>query len=605
MSQVTRTAQSKKPSYFREPKLSDNSQFALLTRSAVKDDKDNFLESCGEIFYRVANHVAKAEVYWEDEKAVEFYKKQFFEGMVSLDFICASSILVEAGNPTASNQLSSCFVVPVEDNIQSIFDNLGKAAIIQKNHGGTGFNFSKIRPCKDKVRGVFGMASGPIDFLQVYSAALSKIYQGGTRHGGNICILNVDHPDILEFIQLKDTDGNIKNFNLSVGITNAFMEAVEKDKSWSLINPRDGSTMKTLPAKEIFNQICEHAWVSGDPGILFLDRTEEDNFTPTVGRLNATNPCGEQPLLPFENCNLCSINLANHVTKVKDGYEIDWEKLGKTASTVVRFLDDMIEVNTYVLPETEKIVRHGNRKIGAGVMGFGHMLYKLGISYASADAIRMAKKLSKFLKQEFERTSMELAKTRGVFPNFDVSTYRGTSEKFRNCTMFTIAPTGTISMIANTSSGIEPTFSLAYERRTFFNKNRENTPGDVLTFLDPVLEQTLKERGLFKKSLIQKIIDNNGSLKGLSEIPMELQQVFITTHDIPWEYHVKIQAAWQTYVDNSVSKTINMPFEATVDDIKKAYLLAWKLGCKGVTVYRDGSRAFQVMATTKTKKLGK
>jgi len=564
------------------------------------------LETPGEIYLRVASHVAKAEIKWgngDSNIAYEDKKKEFFESMIDGRIIVTRSTLFEAGNPDSSNQLSPCFVIPVEDSIDSIFENLGKAALMQKNFCGTGFNFSKIRPHGDKVRGVPNAASGPVDFLQVYSAALSKVIQGAKRYGGNMGVLNVSHPDVLDFITVKDEDGTIKNFNISVGVTNEFMEAVEQNKVWKFINPRDGSVAGRIHARKLFDLITEHAHKSGDPGVLFLDRIEEDNFTPSLGTLDATNPCGEQPLLPFESCNLSSINLEKHLRSTKKGWEVDWDTLAKSAHTLVRFLDDMIEVNTYILPETEKMVKLGNRKIGCGVIGFGHVLYRLGIPYNSSEAVRFAKRMSKFIKKELEKASMDLADERGVFPNFDISTYKGTSERYRNCTMFTIAPTGTVSMIANTTSGIEPVFSLAYERRTFYEKEKTNTPGEVLVYADPVFEEVLKERGIFTKKLIQRVIENGGTLHGMDEVPDDIKKIFVTTHDIPWEYHVKIQAAWQSYVDNSVSKTINMPNEATVEDIKNAYILAWKTGCKGVTVYRDGSKVHQVMATTKTKKL--
>jgi len=592
-----------KPSYVTEPKMSPNAKKTLVSKCSMTDAEGKIIETPGEIYLRVANHMAKAELNWGNESAVEFTRKDFFESMRENRLIVTRSTLFEAGNPSAANQLSPCFVIPVEDSITSIFENLGKAAIVQKNYGGTGFNFSKIRPHGDKVRGVLQAASGPVDFLQAYSAALSKVMQGAKRHGGNMGILDVTHPDIMEFIRVKDEDQTIKNFNISVGVTRQFMEVVSEDKMWSLINPRNGEEVQKIKARKLFNLIAEHAWISGDPGLMFLDRTEEDNFTPSLGILNATNPCGEQPLLPFESCNLSSINLFAHMVKDGKEWRVDWDVLAKTAHTIVRFLDNMIEVNTYILPETEKMVRYGNRKIGAGVIGFGHVLFMLGISYNSMEGVRFARRMAKFIKGELEKASLELGKIRGPFPNFDISTYKGTAETYRNCTMFTIAPTGTVSMIANTTSGIEPAFSLGYERRTTYEKASENRPTETLTYVDPVFEQALKDRNLYKKSLIDKIIANGGSVQNIEEIPMDMKKTFVTTHDIDWKFHVKIQAAWQQYVDNSVSKTINMPHNATVEDVKQAYMLAWKEGCKGVTVYRDGSKMFQVMATSKTKKL--
>lgn len=595
----------KKPLYVKEPKMAPNAKKTLVSRCSMMDDKGKYIETPGDIFWRVANHMAKAELNWGNGAEVEAARKDFFESMYDNRLIVTRSALYEAGNPTAANQLSPCFVIPVEDSISSIFENLGKAAIVQKNYGGTGFNFSKIRAHGDKVRGVTNAASGPVDFLQAYSAALSKVMQGAKRHGGNMGILDVSHPDIFDFIRVKDEDQTIKNFNISVGVTQDFMEAVQDDKMWSLINPRNGEVVKKIKARKLFDLISEHAWISGDPGLMFLDRTEQDNYTPSLGILNATNPCGEQPLLPFESCNLSSVNLAAHMVKKDNGWVVDWDLLAKTTHTISRFLDNMIEVNTYILPETEKIVRYGNRKIGAGVIGFGHVLFMLGLSYNSMEGVRFARRMAKFIKSELEKASLVLAKERGPFPNFDISTYKGTAERYRNCTMFTIAPTGTVSMIANTTSGIEPAFSLAYERRTSYEKVSENNPGEVLTYLDPVFEEELKNRNLYKKSLISQIVENGGSLQGIAGIPEDMKKTFVTTHDINWKFHVKIQAAWQEYADNSVSKTINLRHDATVEDVKQAYMLAWKEGCKGVTVYRDGSKMFQVMATSKTKKLEK
>ena len=472
---------------------------------------------------------------------------------------------------------------------------MGEAALIQKNFGGTGFNFSAIRFKGDKAKNVPGAASGPVDFLQAYSAALSKIIQGAKKHGGNMGILNVDHPDIESFIKIKDEDGNMKNFNLSVGVTNAFMEAVVAGKKFNLVNPRDGQVTKKINAKELFDTICKHAWGSGDPGMIFLDRMEEDNFTPTLGKLEATNPCGEQPLLPYESCNLSSIHLANHLVKTAKGYEIDWDQLARTIKTGVRFLDNMIEINYYVLPETEKMGKFGNRKIGLGVIGFGHTLFKLGIAYNSNEAVRIADKVAKFIKRNAEEASMELARTRGVFPNWDISTYKGSAEKYRNCTMVTIAPTGTVSMIGDTTSGVEPSFALVYRRNSFYDKDSKNNSTKSLFYIDPIFESTLREKGLYSDKLIAKIEANGGTLEGINEVPAEIKKVFVTTHQIAPEWHVKIQAAFQKYADNAVSKTVNFKSDATVEDVEKAYLLAWKLGCKGITIYRDGSKDDQVL----------
>lgn len=579
----------------KEVVMSDNAKLALINRCSKQDAKGKSIETPADIFMRVAKHVAKAEINWGDEKEMERQTQNFFEAMASLRFVCTTSAMYEAGNDACSGQLSPCFVLKIEDSIHSIFKTLGEAALIQKNFGGTGFNFSAIRFKGDKAKNVPGAASGPVDFLQAYSAALSKIIQGAKKHGGNMGILNVDHPDIESFIKIKDEDGNMKNFNLSVGVTNAFMEAVASNKKFSLVNPRDGQVTKKVNAKELFDKICKHAWGSGDPGMIFLDRMEEDNFTPTLGKLEATNPCGEQPLLPYESCNLSSIHLANHLVKTAKGYEIDWDMLAKTVKTGVRFLDNMIEINYYVLPETEKMGKFGNRKIGLGVIGFAHVLFKLGISYNSAEAVSLADKIAKFLKRKAEEASTDLAKVRGVFPNWDISTYKGSAERYRNCTLMTIAPTGTVSMIGDTTSGIEPSFALVYKRNSFYDKDKNNNSTQTLYYIDSVFETVLRQKGLYSEKLIGKIEANGGSLEGLNEIPAEIKKVFVTTHQISPDWHVKIQAAFQKYADNAVSKTVNFANSASVEEVEKAYLLAYKLGCKGITIYRDGSKDDQVL----------
>jgi ribonucleoside-diphosphate reductase alpha chain len=580
-----------------EPKMSDNAKLTLVSRCSIHGEDGEPVETPGQIFWRVAKHLAKAEINWGDEVDVENAARVFYDKMASFKFICTRSALYEAGNESCLGQLSPCFVLKIEDSIPNIFKTLGDAALIQKNYGGTGFNFSNIRFKGDKVRNVPNSASGPVDFLQVYSAALSKVVQGSKRHGGNMGILNVNHPDIYEFISVKDTDGLMKNFNISVGVTNEFMESVVSDKKFDLINPRDGMKVKSVSAKKLFHDICEHAHKTGDPGMIFLDRVEEDNYTPTLGKLEATNPCGEQPLLPFESCNLSSVHLANHLIKKNSGWQMDWNDLSETVKVVIRFLDNMIEVNSYVLPETEKIVKYGNRKIGLGMIGFSEVLFKMGIPYSSREGVRIADKIAKFVKRAAEEASADLAKTRGVFPNWDISTYKGTAERYRNCTMITIAPTGTVSMIGNTTSGIEPSFALAFTRRSFYNEDASNQSTTELFYIDPTFEAELKSRGLYKKSLIKRIADKSGSIQNMKELPKDLRKVFVTTHDIDPEWHVRIQAAFQKYSDNAVSKTINFRSSATVNDVKKAYMLAWKLGCKGITIYRDGSKDDQVLST--------
>ncbi len=593
-----RKEQSKKDEFIiREPEMTGNARTTLVARCSKLGADGKPEETPGQIFWRVAKYIAKTEINWGNEKDVELAAQVFFNKMVKFKFICTTSAMYEAGNDHCLQQLSPCFVLKIEDSISKIFQTLGEAALIQKNFGGTGFNFSDIRFKGDKVRNVPNTASGPVDFLQVYSAALSKIMQGSKKHGGNMGILNVNHPDIFEFIKIKDEDGNMKNFNISVGATNEFMEAVVADKKFSLVNPRDGVAVKKVSARKLFHEICEHAWKTGDPGMVFLDRMEEDNFTPSLGVLNATNPCGEQPLLPYESCNLSSVHLANHLIRKNGGWEINWEELGDTVKTLVRFLDNMIETNYYVLPETEKIVKYGNRKIGLGMVGFAETLFKLNIAYNSPDGVRIADKIAKFVKRKAEEASLELAKTRGVFPNWDISTYKGSAEKYRNCTMITIAPTGTVSMIGDTTSGVEPSFALVYTRSSFYNEDHKNRSTRKLYYINPVFEEILKEKNLFSDTLIEKIIKNHGSIQNVPGLPGDIRKVFVTTHDIDPQWHVRIQAAFQKYADNAVSKTINFRNTATVEEVEKSYMLAWKLGCKGITVYRDGSKEDQVINT--------
>lgn len=580
-----------------EPKLTQTALEVVRKRYLRTDMEGKAIETPGEMLWRVARHMAKAEINWSGNGVVEEMAKKFFERMVQFKFVCAGKAMFEAGNPGGTGQLSSCFVLPIEDSIQSIFKTLGDAAVVHKNNGGTGFNFSRIRPHGDKVKNVPGAASGPVDFLKAYSAALAQILQGAKRQGANIAILNADHPDIMDFITLKDQDGTIKNFNVSVGASDAFMEAVVKNDKWELKNPRNGEVWKVVNARELFRMITQHAWATGDPGLAFLDRMELDNPTPSLGKLEATNPCGEIALLPYESCNLNSICLHNHLRKTGGGYEIDWEDLEKTVKLGVRFLDDMIEVNTYALREIEQMVKYGNRRIGLGVMGFAHMLYLLEIPYDSIEAVRLAERLSKFIRKKAEEASLELGRERGPFPNFDISVFAGTSERYRNCAVTMIAPTGTISMMANCSSGIEPVFSLVTRRRTFFEDDDANRPTKEFLMTDPVFEEWLNSSvGNQKRrdQILEQVAESN-SLEGIKEIPDKIRKIFTTTHQIKPEWHVRIQAAWQKWIDNSVSKTVNFSNAATVEDVQKVYMLAWKLGCKGVTIYRDGSKQDQVL----------
>ena len=574
-----------------EPRLTKNALEVAKKRYLRTDMEGKVVETVGEMLWRVAYHMAKPEVTWPFGDAqgkangiVMEMANKFYERMSSLKMVCAGKAMFEAGNPGGTGQLSSCFVLPIEDSIGEIFKTLGEAAVVHKNNGGTGFNFSKIRPHGDKVKNVPGAASGPVDFLRAYSAALSQILQGAKRQGANIGILNVNHPDIESFIELKDADGTIKNFNVSVGVTDAFMNAVVEDKYWNLVNPRNGEVAKRLKAKTLFNKIAQQAWKTGDPGLIFLDTMEKGNTVPGFGKLDAVNPCGEVTLFPYESCNLTSIDLARHLKNNK----IDWEELKETVRLGVRFLDNMIEVNTYPVPEIEATVKNGNRRIGLGVMGFAHLLYKMGIPYNSDEAVKLARDLSKFIYENAAEMSSELAEARGNFPNWDLSIYPAKGQPMRNCAVTMIAPTGTISILANTSSGIEPVFSLVTRRRTFYEDDKSNHSTKEFLMVDPVFEEYIGSR----KNILDQVA--SGDYSGLS---VEEKRLFVTTHQISPSWHVKIQAAWQKYFDNSISKTVNFGHDATVDDVKETYMLAWKLGCKGVTIYRDGSKQDQVLVS--------
>lgn len=575
-----------------EPKLTKNALEVAKKRYLRTDMEGKVVESAGEMLWRVAYHMAKPEVTWGSNGIVMETATKFYERMVSLKMVCAGKAMFEAGNPGGTGQLSSCFVLPIDDSIGTIFKTLGDAAVVHKNNGGTGFNFSKIRPHGDKVKNVPGAASGPVDFLKAYSAALSQILQGAKRQGANIGILNADHPDIEDFIDLKDEDGTVKNFNVSVGVTDAFMKAVEDDKFWNLVNPRNGEVVKRLKARTLFNKIAEQAWKTGDPGLMFLDNTERGNTVPNFGKLDATNPCGEIALFPYESCNLTSIDLARHLKK----NQIDWDDLKETVRLGVRFLDNMIEVNTYPVKEIEATVKNGNRRIGLGVMGFAHVLYRLGIPYNSNEAVKLARELSKFIYDNAAEMSAELAEVRGSFNNWDLSIYPAKGQPMRNCAVTMIAPTGTISILADTSSGIEPVFSLVTIRRTFYEDDKSNHSTKQFVMVDPVFEEYLQNK--IKDSSKRKKVFEQVANGDYSSLSADEKKLFVTTHQIEPEWHVKIQAAWQKYFDNSISKTVNFGHDATVDDVKNTYVMAWKLGCKGVTIYRDGSKGDQVLSTS-------
>lgn len=576
------------PSPSPELQLTPNAITVLKRRYLKKDSGGQVIETPKQMFRRVAKNIASVDDLIYDSKAdVKATEEEFYQLMASLEFLPNSPTLMNAGREL--QQLSACFVLPVEDSMESIFDAVKWAALIQKSGGGTGFSFSRLRPKGDLVRSTTGVASGPVSFMRVFDTTTDVTKQGGTRRGANMAILNVDHPDIEEFITAKDDPNAFTNFNLSVALTEGFMTAVESGADYDLINPRRPDEVAgRLNAREVFEKIVDRAWRSGEPGIVFLDRINDHNPVPKLGAIESTNPCGEQPLLPFESCNLGSINLSRMIGDRDGKPDVDYSKLAKTVETAVHFLDNVIDANKFPLPQIEEMTKK-TRKIGLGVMGFADMLIKLEIPYDSDEALEKAEDIMRFIQRRATEASEELAKRRKVFPAFKGSIYdRPGQPKVRNATRTTIAPTGTISIIAGCSSGIEPLFALSYVRNVMDE--------DKLIEVNPYFEEVAKREGFYSNELLQELTAK-GNLRDIEGVPERVKRLFVTAHDITPEWHVRMQAAFQKETHNAISKTVNFPHDATRDDVARVFMLAYKEGCKGVTIYRDRSREGQVLAT--------
>ncbi|MEX2247941.1 MAG: vitamin B12-dependent ribonucleotide reductase [Dehalococcoidia bacterium] len=595
--------------------LSANARTVLERRYLAQDERGRIAETPEQLFRRVAHNIALAEAAFTPPAraaaAVADAEAQFYALMTSLRFLPNSPTLGNAGRPL--QQLSACFVLPVEDSMDGIFESLKHTALIHQSGGGTGFAFSRLRPAGDRVASTGGVASGPVSFMRVYDAATESIKQGGTRRGANMAILSVDHPDIDAFIAAKAGMTALQNFNISVAVTERFMQAVERDEPYQLLNPRTSKSAGKLRAREVFRRIVENAWTNGDPGLVFLDRVNRDNPTPHLGRIEATNPCGEQPLLPYESCNLGSLNLAKFVRETaapsrpkpsRNGsdprqVEIDWDALGEAIPLCVRFLDDVIEQNRYPIPQIDEMTKQ-TRKIGLGVMGWADLLFQLRVPYDSDEAVELGARVMALVQEHADRASEALATERGVFPAWHGSIYdpasgdRRGGPRYRNSTRTTVAPTGTLSIIADCSGGIEPAFALAFMRQHYLDRKDPSRPVQ-LTEVNPAFRDAARQEGFVSDDLIAHLT-RGGSLRDRREVPEWAKRVFVTSHDIDPSWHVRMQAAFQRHTDNAVSKTINFRRDATVEDVERAYLLAYREGCKGITIYRDGSREHQVLS---------
>lgn len=571
--------------------LSKNALTVLERRYLIKNGEGVVIETVEELFRRVAGAIAASDRRYDENADCEALADSFYRMMTNLEFLPNSPTLMNAGRPLG--QLSACFVLPVEDTMEGIFETIKQAALIHKSGGGTGFSFSRLRPCGSAVNSTGGVASGPISFMKVFNMATEAVKQGGTRRGANMGILRVDHPDIMEFIHCKTNNKEITNFNISVGLTEKFMNAVEAGKDYELVDPHGGRVTGTLNAREVFECIVDAAWHNGEPGIIFLDRLNRDNVVPKAGEIESTNPCGEQPLLPYESCNLGSINLTKMLREENGVYSFDWDKLKATAKKAVHFLDNVIDANKYPLKEIDFMTKQ-TRKVGLGVMGWADALLRLKIPYNSEQAVRLAETVMRAVTEAGREESRELAKARGTFPLFQESTLDQELPQ-RNATVTTIAPTGTLSLLASCSSGVEPIFGYVYIRNIM--------DGTEMIEVNPILREVLEERGLYSDELMKKIA-KQGSLEGIEEIPEEIRRVFVSAHEVSPEFHIRMQAAFQRHTDNAVSKTVNFCNNATREEVAEVYKLAFRLGCKGVTIYRDGSRSEQVLNIGKVKKDG-